>query len=47
MGAMKDSTQQSNLAEVLDISYHTINRISCEVFSVSVSVPRINLHLEF
>ncbi|XP_027920347.1 protein SIEVE ELEMENT OCCLUSION B-like [Vigna unguiculata] len=31
MGAMKDSTQQSNLAEVLDISYHTINRISCEI----------------
>lgn len=45
MGAMKDNIQQSNLAEVLDISYHTINRISCEVFSVSV--PGINLHLEF
>ncbi|TKY60216.1 SIEVE ELEMENT OCCLUSION B protein [Spatholobus suberectus] len=31
MGAMKDSAYQSDLADVLDISYHTINKISCEI----------------
>ncbi|CAJ1938217.1 unnamed protein product [Sphenostylis stenocarpa] len=31
MGVKKDSTHQSDLAEVLDISYHTINKISCEI----------------
>ncbi|KAK7359042.1 hypothetical protein VNO77_00987 [Canavalia gladiata] len=30
-GAMKDSTHLSDLADMLDISYHTINKISCEI----------------
>lgn len=31
MDAMKDSAYQSDLANVIDISYHTINKISCEI----------------
>ncbi|ESW31677.1 hypothetical protein PHAVU_002G258300 [Phaseolus vulgaris] len=30
-GAVEDSNHQSDLAEVLDISYYTINQISCEI----------------
>lgn len=31
MGDMKDSVHQSDLADLLDISYHTINKVSCEL----------------
>ena len=43
MDAMKDSAYQSDLANVIDISYHTINKISCEVFLFLT----INLLLQF
>ncbi|KAJ1405349.1 Sieve element occlusion, N-terminal [Sesbania bispinosa] len=31
LGAIKDNAHQSDLTDMLDISYHTINKISCEI----------------